>query len=422
MPYSKGEATRDFGMWPRYSAACRRDVDALLRKGGSLSAYRSNPEHPVGPREGSWAWRLEREAERMFGARHVIACNSGTMALQAALHALAVPRGGEVITTPYTFSATTAAIVHAGLTPVFADVDEWGCLDLESAKLVANLRTVAILPVDLFGHVAADRFHGQCRRRLRCFPGPPLPLDFGGVPVIEDACQAVGAKGKLPAGQNGAVGAFSFNGAKNVPAGEAGALVTADDALAHRARLWISHGENFGWSGDGDNWGRASTVGLNGRLNELTACVAYHGLRSVLANNARRRELARVLRRSLSGRTDLALPDEDGHALYVYPVILAEGVDRAAFVKGMRAGGIEVGEGYIRPPLHQYPAFRQYQRIPLPMVEALSERRLCLLSQVRPPATIEDMRYLGDSIAAVLDGRAGRLPRRRVGHIRDSVF
>lgn len=411
MPYSKGEATRDFGTWPRYSAACRRDVDALLRKGGSLSAYRSNPDFPVGPREGSWAWRLERHAEAMFSARHVIACNSGTMALQAAFHALALPKGGEVITTPYTFSATTAAIVHAGLTPVFADVDEWGCLDLKSVDLVMRPTfTVAILPVDLFGRVVADRFHGL------------------GVPVIEDACQAVGAigaigaSGRLPAGQNATVGAYSFNGAKNVPAGEAGALVTADDGLAHRARLWISHGENFGWSHDGDNWGRALAVGLNGRINELTACVAYHGLRSVLANNARRRELARVLRRRLSGRTDLAFPDEDGHALYVYPIVLAEGVDRAAFVKGMRARGIEVGEGYVRPPLHQYPAFRQYQRIPLPMVEALSERRLCLLSQVRPPATIEDMRYLADSIAAVLDGRAGRLPRRRVGHVRDSVF
>ncbi|MDP3767573.1 MAG: DegT/DnrJ/EryC1/StrS family aminotransferase, partial [Dehalococcoidia bacterium] len=330
----------------------------------------------------------------------VVACNSGTMALQAALHALALRKGGEVITTPYTFSATTAAIVHAGLVPVFADVDEWGCLDPDSVRRVETAEMVAVLPVDLFGRVVGHRFVGGN--------------------VIEDACQAVGAflpparggsSPSLAASRYGTVGAWSFNGAKNVPAGEAGALVTSDDRLAERARRYVSHGENWGYE-----------VGLNGRINELTACVAYHGLRSVLANNARRRELARILRWSLSGRTDLALPDEDGHALYVYPNVLAEDVDRAAFVKGMRARGIEVGEGYIRPPLHQYPAFRKYQRIPLPMVEALSERRLCLLSQVRPPATIEDMRYLADSIAAVLDGRAGRLPRRRVGHIRDSVF
>lgn len=125
MPYSKGEAKRDFGTWPRYSAACRRDVDRLLRKGGSLSAYRSNPDYPIGPAEGSWAWRLERHAEEMFGAKHVVACSSGTMALQAALFAMNLPAGSEVVTTPFTFSATAATIIRAGLLPVFADVDIW---------------------------------------------------------------------------------------------------------------------------------------------------------------------------------------------------------------------------------------------------------------------------------------------------------
>ncbi|MDP3768705.1 MAG: DegT/DnrJ/EryC1/StrS family aminotransferase, partial [Dehalococcoidia bacterium] len=217
---------------------------------------------------------------------------------------------------------------------------EWGCLEPASMRQVWTSHTVAVLPVDLFGRVVEHRHVVGAGVRL----------------VVEDACQAVGAKSSDGrwGGMIGTVGAWSFNGAKNVAAGEAGAMVTDDDGLARRARLYISHGENW----------ESAEVGLNGRLNELTACVATHGLRAVLTHNRRRRHLAGVLRRRLGARTDLALPDERGHALYVYPLVLAEGVDRSAFVKSMRARGIEVGEGYIRPAQHRYPAFHKYQRIP----------------------------------------------------------
>ena len=369
------------GRWPTYSPACRRAVDRLLARGGSLTAYRSAPDSPLGPREGSWAWRLERTAERMFSVRHVVACSSGTMALQAALRALDLPAGSEVITSPYTFSATAAAIIHAGLRPVFADVNpDTFCLDGNSVRLVAGRSSVgvgAILPVDLFGRI--HNLHD----------GTP-------VGVIEDACQAVGANiGRfLWGGVLGDCGVWSFNGLKNVPAGEAGAAVTDNDNLARRVRLFISHGENVG----------DSAVGLNGRLNELTACVAYFGLLNVHKMNAWRRRLALELSRRLKDepRVRVLTPKEiEGHALYVYPLIVNEGVDRVAFVRRLHTMGVEAREGYSTP-LHRLPAFKDAQRIPLPVVEELEDRRLVLLFQVRPPARRAHMVWLAAAIKTAL--------------------
>mgnify|MGYP001584276554 FL=1 len=121
--------------WPTYSAVCRRDVQALLQNGQSLTAYQANPRVGLGPRRGSWAWQLEEEAKRVHGVKHVIACSSATTGLVALLQALQLPRGGEVVTTALTFSATVGAILLAGLTPVFADVDpKTCCLSVETVR------------------------------------------------------------------------------------------------------------------------------------------------------------------------------------------------------------------------------------------------------------------------------------------------
>src|SRR5687767_14101648 len=140
-------------MWPNYSPTCRKAVNELLKKGGSLSAYRANPLFPTwtGPLEGSYAYRLEREIEKRFKVKHAVAVNSGTAALHAGLAGLDL-RGGEVVTSPYTFSATVSAILLAGGVPRFADVDPYTfCITKETVKRVLTRRTKAILPVSLFG-------------------------------------------------------------------------------------------------------------------------------------------------------------------------------------------------------------------------------------------------------------------------------
>lgn len=370
---------RFFGRWPMYSAACRRDMDRLLRKGGSLSAYRANPSFPLGPVEGSWAWRFERDAERLLGVRHVAACSNGTIALMAAITALGLEAGGTIITTPYTFSATAAAIRLTGHEPVFADVESTTfCLDPKSVAELVDGDTRAILAVDLFGRTA-DYV------RLRGFHRP----------IIEDACQAVGADSEwgAPAGTLGDIAVWSFNGAKNIPAGEAGAVVGNSTDVMERARGYLNHIEN--WS--------QIAVGLNGRINEPIALIAWHGLTALRDRNAARRRLADVLIRELRGHPKIrTLPNPARHALYVFPVVLADGVDRASFAENLKGLGVEVGCGYLTPHLADYPAFKTCRRAPLPVVTELSERSLCLFSQVRPPATAADMRWLAARIRAAL--------------------
>lgn len=373
-------------VWPSYSDECRRDVSRLLSAGGGLTAYRSNPERNPGPTKGSWAERLERTAETTLDVPHAVACSSGTAALLLAIGALGLRRGSAIVTSPYSFSATPASIALSGLRPVFADIHpRTFTIDLDSVKAVSDADIAAVMPVDLFG-------------RLADYP----KLHTLGIPIIGDSCQAVGAW-DISANPSGTVaalaqaGAWSFNGSKQVPAGEAGMAFTRDPIHAHTMRLLASHGENW----------RELTVGLNWRLDEVTACVAYHGVLAVLARNAKRRELAETLSSILASEPKLAMPGPDritGHALYVYPFVLRQDVDRAAFAKLLRDVGVEISEGYITPPLHEYPAFLEAHRS-LPVVEELSRATLCVLTQVRPPSTNKDMIWLAASISAALAGR-----------------
>lgn len=355
------------GIWPHYTEECRRDMDELLRAGGSLSAYRANKNYGSGPKEGSWAWRLEREIERQFKVKHAVVTNSGTAALHCALHGSAI-RDREVVVSPYTFSATVAAIVHAGGIPRFADVDpDHYCITKETVKRVLTRRTAAVLPVHIFGRL-----------------GDVDDLRSFGLPVVEDACQSVGARlDERYAGTLGAAGVFSFNGAKNAPAGECGAMVTNDQRRADQARLLANHAENFG----------AQWVGFNYRPNEMTCLVAYHGLKELRWRNEVREELADYLNMKM----DWMVEELNRHVYYVFPFKVKAGT-RERFVKRMATRGVRVSQGYITPPLHKYPAFRQYARGRLPVVEELSAKTLCLLDCVRPPATIADMEYVAQAM------------------------
>lgn len=351
--------------WPNYSPACRSAVNDLLKRGGSLSAYRANPLFPswTGPLEGSYAYKLEREIEKRFKVKHCIAVNSGTAALHAGLAGLDL-RGGEVITSPYTFSATVTAILLAGGVPRFADVDPFTfVITPETVKKHVTRHTKAILPVSLFGGMSDVR-----------------GLKEFGLPVVEDACQAVGARNSEGySGTVSEVGAYSFNGGKNVPAGEAGALVTNNDATAEAARLFMNHGENF----------NRKDIGVNYRMNEITACVAYHGLLELEERNQRRIDLAQKVYEQTCDLDVRTLPPQDdeyftgSHVFYVYPFTI-HGMRRDLFIKRMKRNGIPVGAGYITPPLHKYKAFRQYARGPLPVVEELSSKTLCVLSTLTP--------------------------------------
>lgn len=331
-----------------------------MARGGSLTAYKANFREGPEPRRGSWAWRLEQEAARIHQVSHVIACASGTVALSTLLCALysrwcnAAPQMCVVAAPALTFSATIYAIKAAGLTARFHDVEDDGLLRHDAQE-----HSDLALTVDLFGKVREP------------------------AGSVVDACQSVGVPPRAPHG------VWSFNGRKNVPVGEGGAIFTADLAVAARCRLLIGHAENFG-------------VGYpsgNGHMSEPMACLAYHGMRLVRRRNAHRTRMARILNTVLADEVRhgrIQCPDLVDHALYVYPLVLNHGMPKVADC--LRTRKIACQPGYIQPPLHRYGAFRELARASLRMTEALSTRRLLIFPQVTPTATPDEMYRLGESI------------------------
>lgn len=370
-------------MWPSYDSAIPSVVKAL-RKGGPMSGYRSSKAWGVGPQKWSWAHKFERELEKRFKVRHAIALNSGTMALKAALFALNLPPGSEVITTPFSFSATPASIVMLGHKPVFVDVNPYDfTIDPEKVKRAITKKTAAIMPVDLFGGLANY-----------------AELEKHGLPIISDHCQAVGAErdGKR---FFGTIGANSGNGAKNLPLGEGGWAMTDDKKLADRMRLYISHAENF----DTD-W-----VGDNGRMPEMTAILGYHGLLELEGRNRRRRDLAarfnavRHVELVKHGVTRTFDDPEGSHVFYVYPFTFkskVKGQNREWLINHLEHEGVKISGGYVTPPLHHYEAFRKYARGPLPVVDELSFRTLCLISSFTPDQPLSHADEVAEAFKEVL--------------------
>ena len=194
---------------------------------------------------------LEKSLAQYSQASHGIACASGSDALLLALMALDLKEGDEVITTPFTFFATGAAITRLGARPVFVDIDpNTYNLNAEQAAAAVTDRTRAILPVHLYG---------QCAEMDQL-------LELG-IPIIEDAAQAIGAEDRgRRAGSIGLMGCFSFYPTKNLGgAGDGGLLTTNDPQVADRLRRLRTHG--------GANEYEHSEVGINSRLDELQAAV-----------------------------------------------------------------------------------------------------------------------------------------------------
>ena len=198
---------------------------------------------------------LEQELDALLGVKHAIAVSSGTDALLLALMALDIKAGDEVVTTTYSFFATAGAVVRVGARPVMVDIDPV-TFNIDPAQAVAAItpRTKAIMPVHLFG-LSADL--------------DPImaAADRAGIPVVEDAAQAIGSTYKSRAvGGIGAFGCFSFFPSKNLGAfGDAGLLTTNDDRLAKRARLLRTHGMEPKYY--------HHLVGANFRMDALQAAV-----------------------------------------------------------------------------------------------------------------------------------------------------
>ena len=290
------------------------------------------------------------QLEQRFAAAHdvgqAVAVNSGTTALVAALQALGVGPGDEVITSPFTFVATLNAILESGATARFADVTEDFCLDVECARALVGERTRVVLPVHLYG-LPADmpRFDELARER--------------GLSIVEDAAQAHGARvGGRSVGSFG-VGCFSFYATKNVTCGEGGMVTTADGDVADRLRLLRNHGMRVPY--------RYEVPGHNYRLTDLQAAIALPQLGRLQAiNDARRAHAAHLSEglRSVPGLRLPSVPTGREHVFHQYTVrVTADAtVDRDGVVAALAERGIRAGVYYPRL-VHDHPGHRDHPRV-----------------------------------------------------------
>jgi len=310
---------------------------------------------------GSEVESFEQAFAAYCGARHAVGVDSGTAALHLALLAYDIGPGDEVITTPMTFIATAAAVSHVGATPVFVDIDP-RTYNIDPARIEAAVtsRTKAILPVHLYGQPCEMDGILQVAKRH-------------GLRVIEDACQAVGARyGDSRAGSLGDAVCFSFYPAKNLgAAGDGGMLITNDDALADRVRKLRDHGRISKYS--------HGMIGYTYRLDGLQAAILNVKLPHVDAwNEARRQHAARysALLRDIPG---LTVPHEAQGCRSIYHVYALRAPQRDALLDHLRAKGVGASIHYPLP-VHQQPAYA-FMNLPAgsyPVSESFAQEELSL--------------------------------------------
>ena len=301
-------------------ASIRHEVDEAVARVLESGRFALGPEVAA----------FEREFAAFCGAGHGVAVNSGTSALHLALLAAGAGPGDEVITVPFTFIATVAAIRYAGATPVFVDIDpRTRTIDVARVEEVMNARTKAVVPVHLFGHPAdLDPLLALARRR--------------GVTVIEDAAQAHGAEYRgRRVGSLGNLGCFSFYPTKNLGAyGEGGMVVTSDKAHARAIRALRSWG--------GDEGHAPARAGFNYRMEALQGAVLRVKLRHLPAWTTARRRIAAAYDRALAP-TGVTVPATEPDVRPVYNCYAVETPRRDALRRALEEDGIGTGLHYPVP-------------------------------------------------------------------------
>lgn len=326
---------------------------------------------------------LETSIADYCQTKHAIGCASGSDALLLALMALDVKVGDEVITTPFSFFATAAAIARVGARPVFVDIDpQTYNIDPSRVADAITPRTKVIMPVHIYG---------------QCASMDPL-LELGqrhGIPVIEDAAQAIGATDNgRRAGSMGAIGCFSFYPTKNLGgAGDGGILTTSDDEIAARLRRLRAHG--------GANEYEHEEVGINSRLDELQAAVLNVKLPSLDKWSDERAHKAEIYTKLLNDaelRFALVTPTvrADGRHIFHQYVIRVPG-NRDALMDHLKTHGVG-SKIYYPIPLHLQKCFAYlgYKQGDLPESEAAADETFALPAY--PELTEEQQVYAVEMI------------------------
>jgi len=343
--------------------------------------------------------RFERAFADYLGVEDAVAVSSGTAALHLGVRRLGWGEGDEVITSPFTFVASSNCLLYEGARPVFVDVDPV-TLDLDPAAAAAAVteRTAGLLPIDIFGWPAA-------------WPELEALAARHGLGVLEDACQALGAvdaEGRM-VGSRGNFATFAFYANKQLTTGEGGMIVPTDPDAAARLRSERNQGRavDMGWL-DHDR------LGFNYRLSDVAAAIGVAQMEKLPRLVERRAAVAAMYGERLAAvpgvEAPMAARGPEVRSWFVYVVRLADEVDRDAVIERLRERGID-SKDYL-PSIHLFPHLRElgYREGQFPVAEAASAHSMAL--PFFPQMGEEQVERVCAELAAAVDAsRRGRGPR-----------
>ena len=357
---------------------------------------------------------LEKEWAKHFKVKHAISVNSATSALYAAVGAIGISPGDEIIVSPYTMSDSATAPLIYGAIPVFADIEEdYFCLSAESIERNITERTKAIIVVDIFGQAYdVDKINALAKKH--------------NLHIIEDCAQAPNAKyNNKFAGTLGDIGIYSLNYHKHIHSGEGGVLVTDNDELAEKLRLIRNHAEAVMEAKGYDSL--VNMVGFNYRMTEIEAAIARQQLKKLPTLVKQRIENVEYIAKKLDKIPFLEVAKvrpNATHAFYVHVLKFNKdlaGVNRNKFIDAVKAElmpttlreteGVNIGCGYVKPlylqPIYQnkiafgkngYPWTKEnyqgnvsYQKGICPIAEKMHEEVLITHELMRPRMTKDDL-------------------------------
>lgn len=293
---------------------------------------------------------FEKKLSEKFDSPYAVTFNSATSGLHAAVYASGVGHGDEVITSPFTMSATSSSILMSNATPIFCDIeDETFGINPDLVEPLITPRTKAILTVNIFGH-------GSSLTKLRAI------ADKYNLLLIEDSAQAplVYYQNKL-CGHYGDIGVFSLNYHKAIQTGEGGFAISSNENFVDRMRFLRNHGEVV--IGPANRLDLGDIVGYNYRMTEVEAAIGNCQLDKLQTLNEKRQSLANLLCERLKEFEFLTAPiieDKCEHGFYLFPIkydCSLIGISRGKFLDAMQAEGISLAQGYVLP-VHLQPIYQ----------------------------------------------------------------
>ena len=298
---------------------------------------------------GKQVQKFEKSIKKYFNIKYAITLNSWTSGLIAAVGALDIEPGDEIIVSPWTMCATATAIVHWNCIPVFVDIEaDTFCIDPKKIEAKITVRTKAIIAVDIFGQSSDILKIKKIAKKYS-------------LKVITDSAQSPGAKIKnFFVGTLGDIGGFSLNYHKHIHTGEGGIIVTNDAKLAKRVKLIRNHGEAYKNLLKNE---RNNIIGHNFRLGEIESAIGIQQLKKLKEITNKKKNDAKILSNYLGNLPGLILPKirkDCTHVYYVYPIIIDEKkikIKRKKIVESLKREGMQgISEGYCL--LNELPMFK----------------------------------------------------------------